>query len=38
MILVSTKYGRIRERMAVGKPRGRKEGAVWKNTAYLLQI
>jgi len=38
MILVSTNNRYIGVRKAVGKRRGRKEGAVWKNTVYLLQI
>jgi hypothetical protein len=38
MILVSTNDGCFGGRRAVGKPRGRREGAVWKNAVYLLQI
>jgi hypothetical protein len=35
---VSTNDGYFEGRRVVGKPRGKKEGAVWKNAVYLLQI
>jgi len=38
MILVSTNDGCFKGRRVVGKPRGRRESAVWKNAVYLLQI
>ena len=38
MILMSTNDGCLGGRRAMGKPIGRREGAVWKNAVYLLQI